>query len=407
MIPAAGGPQARPGDYLYYNGRSFKLREGNWGLIRVYGETGGTSLQTLPGYETIPPPATEICPANTPRKVFDVAAIEAPLPMLEGEAGKLYVLAGDKTAVLAGTKEPEPLVLHVNVGDCLEINLANETRAGPVSFHADLLAADPGDGLGVEAGFNPPQAVPPGERRSFTYYAHPEIGETVAMVRDWGDVLVNPSLGLYGAIIVGQTGTTYTDPVTGEDMSRQAGWRVDAHPPDGPAFRDFTLFIQDEDELIGTAIMPYSEHVAGVVGLNYRAESLLARLDQNEDTASVFHSEIHQDPATPLLEAFAGDPVKIHVLAPYGEQAHVFTLENHQWPLEPGRAGSDRLSSIQVGPLEAITIVPVGGAGGPEGLPGDYLYGDHREPFREAGLWGIFRVFAPEAVGARLRLLKP
>jgi len=407
MIPAAGGPQARPGDYLYYNGRSFKLREGNWGLIRVYGETSGASLQKLPGYETIPPPAVEICPAAAPRKGFDVAAIEAPLPMLEGEAGKLYVLAGDKAAVLAGAKEPEPLVLHVNVGDCLEINLANETRAGPVSFHADLLAADPGDGLGVEAGFNPPQAVPPGERRTFTYYAHPEIGETVAMVRDWGDVLTNPGLGLYGAIIVGQAGATYTDPVTGEDMSMQAGWRVDAHPLGGPGFRDFTLFIQDEDELIGTAIMPYSEHVGGVVGLNYRAESLLARLGQNEDTTSVFLSEIHQDPATPLLEAFAGDPVKIHLLAPYGEQAHVFTLENHQWPLEPGRTGSDLLSSIQVGPLEAITISLMGGAGGPEGLPGDYLYGDHREPFREAGLWGIFRVFAPEAVGARLRPLKP
>ena len=35
MIPRAGGPQQMPGDYLYYNGRSFKLREGSWGLIRV------------------------------------------------------------------------------------------------------------------------------------------------------------------------------------------------------------------------------------------------------------------------------------------------------------------------------------------------------------------------------------
>jgi hypothetical protein len=228
----------------------------------------------------------------------------------------------------------------------------------------------------------------------------------VALVRDWGNVLENPGLGLYGAIIVGQAGTTYTDPVTGEDMALQAGWRVDAHPPGGASFRDFSLFIQEEDELIGTAIMPYSEHVAGVVGLNYRADSLLERLDQNEETASVFHSDVHGDPVTPLLEAFAGDEVRIHVLVPYGEQAHVFTLEGHQWPLEPGRPNSDLLNSVQIGPLEAVTIIPLQGVGSSAGLPGDYLYGDHREPFREVGLWGYFRVFAPGAAEAKIRPLR-
>jgi hypothetical protein len=406
MIPGAGGPQGLPGDYLYYNGRSFKLREGSWGLIRVYGDAAGTPLQKLPGYEAIPPPAAAICPADAPPKVFDIAAVEAPLPMLDGVMGRLYVLAGDKAAVSSGSREPEPLVLHVNVGDCLVITLTNETSAGPVSFHPDMLAADPSDGLGVEAGFNPPQAVPPGQSRTFIYYAHPEVGETVAMVRDWGNVLQNPGLGLYGAIIVGQAGTTYTDPVSGEDMSMRSGWRVDAHPPAGPGFRDFSLFIQDEDELIGTAIMPYSEHVGGVVGLNYRAESLLDRLKENKATENVFHSDVHGDPATPLLEAFAGDAVRIHVLVPYGEQAHVFTLEGHQWPLEPGRPNSDLLSSLQVGPLEAVTLIPLPGAGGSGALPGDYLYGDHREPFREAGLWGIFRVFAPGAVEANIRPLE-
>ncbi len=186
----------------------------------------------------------------------------------------------------------------------------------------------------------------------------------------------------------------------------KVGWAVNAHPPTGDSFRDFTLLIQDDDEIIGTAIMPYSENVAGVVGLNYRAESLLARLDRDKDTSAVFHSEVHRDPATPLLEAFAGDAVKIHVLVPYGEQAHVFTVEGHEWPLEPGRPGSDLLSSFQVGPLEAITIEPVGGAGGFAGLAGDYIYGDHREPFREAELWGTFRVFSPDAVEARIKPLQ-
>ncbi len=322
--------------------------------------------------------------------------------MLSGAPGMLYVLQEDKAAVLSGAHDPEPLVLHVNVGDCLVIHLANETQAGPVSFHADMLAYDPKESQGIEAGFDPPQFASPGETRTYTYFANPEVGETVALVRDWGNVLENPRLGLYGVIIVGPRGATYTNPMTGADISLKAGWRAVVHPPSGPSYRDFALFIQDEDPVIGTAIMPYAEHVQGVVGLNYRVEPLSTRLDQNPDTSQVFRSDIHGEPATPLLEAFVGEAVKIHVLVPFSEQAHVFTLEGHQWPLEPARPGSDRLSSIQVGGLEAITIVPIGGAGGLASLPGDYLYGDHREPYREAGLWGIFRVYAPGDASAKL-----
>lgn len=40
---------------------------------------------------------------------------------------------------------------------------------------------------------------------------------------------------------------------------------------------------------------------------------------------------------------------------------------------------------------------PEGGAGGTAQLPGDYLYGDHREPYREAGRWGILRVLPADA----------
>ena len=68
----------------------------------------------------------------------------------------------------------------------------------------------------------------------------------------------------------------------------------------------FTLFMQDEDEIIGTAVMPYSEFVTGVVGLNYRKEPLLA-LGQN--SGDLFHDAIQGEPATPLLEAFVGDPI--------------------------------------------------------------------------------------------------
>ena len=94
--------------------------------------------------------------------------------------------------------------------------------------------------------------------------------------------------------------------------------------------------------------------------------------------------------------------MKIHVLAPYSEQAHVFTVEGHQWPLEPGRAGTDMLDSVQLGGLDALTLVLEGGAGGRSALPGDYVYGDHREAYREAGLWGLLRVYPPGQQGSGL-----
>ena len=63
------------------------------------------------------------------------------------------------------------------------------------------------------------------------------------------------------------------------------------------------------------------------------------------------------------------------------------------------------LSSVQVGALEAITVIPESGAGGRSALTGDYLYGDHREPYREAGRWGIFRVNGQAQPGVSLMLL--
>ncbi len=80
--------------------------------------------------------------------------------------------------------------------------------------------------------------------------------------------------------------------------------------------------------------------------------------------------------------------MRIHVLIPYGEQAHVFTVEGHEWLREPQRAGSDRVSSMQLGPLAVDTLALT--AGGEAALPGDYLYGDHREPYREAGYGEFF-----------------
>jgi hypothetical protein len=315
--------------------------------------------------------------------------------MMGGSRGVIYVLEKDRAAVLAGRQPPEPLVLHVNVGDCLEVRLRNDTDS-PVSFHADLLAYDPAD----------VSAVSPGEVRGFTFFAHPEVGETAALLRDAGSMPENSRLGLYGAVVVGSPGTRYSHPATGEDLGKGASWAVAAYPVSSPPYRDFSLFIQDEDGVIGTAQMPYVEQVQGLVGLNYGKEPLERRLKANKDTAKLFRSAVHGDPAVPLIEAFAGDRIRLHLFVPFSEQAHVFSLEGHRWPQEPGRRGTTLRSSLQVGGLAATTLHLSAGAGVASWAPGDYIYGDHREPYRDAGLWGLFRVYSPGAPGVQLRPLE-
>ncbi|MFN2592662.1 MAG: multicopper oxidase domain-containing protein, partial [Candidatus Dormibacteria bacterium] len=80
FLPAAGGAQRMPGDYLYYAGRSFELREGSWGVLRVHGPGQGGDLRPLPGHEAMPAPAASVCPPGAPMRHFDVAAIDTPLP---------------------------------------------------------------------------------------------------------------------------------------------------------------------------------------------------------------------------------------------------------------------------------------------------------------------------------------
>ena len=54
--------------------------------------------------------------------------------------------------------------------------------------------------------------------------------------------------------------------------------------------------------------------------------------------------------------------VQIHVLAAASEQAHVFSIEGHRWPFEPGRNGTPMISSTQLSGLDALTLRLVAGS---------------------------------------------
>ena len=98
-----------------------------------------------------------------------------------------------------------------------------------------------------------------------------------------------------------------------------------------------------------------------------------------------------KDPATPIIEVHAGDPVRIHVFGASSEQNGMFTLEKHEWPIEPFLPGADMISVVEFAGSEGIdAFVP--SAGGRYALPGDYVYGNARLPYSQSGQWGYLRV---------------
>jgi manganese oxidase len=421
VVPQAGGPQLMAGDYLHFNGRSSKLSEGAWGILRVL-DKEVPDLKKLPagysGRNEIPVQAKSVCPDNAPVKNFNVVAMDRELNFnpkapdlievdferkiqVKNVEGKIYALEDEAEKVATGL-QPSPLTLRVNVGDCVKVNLKNKMAKSRASFSAFSLAFDPKDSLGANVGNNAgDQTIAPGESRTYTYYAHPFNGEITSLVWDFGNVMLNPRDGLYGAIVVGPKGSKYRDPKTGQDLSTKNSWVADVivdrtlpGNENKTNYRDAALFFQDEDNIIGTSYMPYVQNVAGLTGVNYRSEPYKAREERGCDLGHMFQPckvDKPEDPYTPIIEAHAGDPVRLHILGANNEQNQIFGLEKHEWPIEPYMNGSDQLSAVQFSGAEVLDVF-IASAGGPFKMPSDYVWGNQRLPYSQSGQWGYFRV---------------
>jgi hypothetical protein len=98
-----------------------------------------------------------------------------------------------------------------------------------------------------------------------------------------------------------------------------------------------------------------------------------------------------EDPATPIIEAHAGDPVRIHVFGASNEQNGMFSVERHEWPIEPFMRGADMISVVEFSASETLdAFLPA--AGGPFRMPGDYVWSNQRLPYAQSGQWGYLRV---------------
>jgi hypothetical protein len=421
VVPEAGGPRHQAGDYIHFNGRSSKFSEGGWGIIRVY-DKEQADLKKLPaGYSSKGeiPTALPVCPTDAPVKSFNVVALDYPGMKFNQKApesievdferkiqisnpdAKIYALEED-AAKVSGGAQPMPLTLRVNVGDCVKVNLKNKMKSSKASFSAIGLTFDPKDSLGANVGNNPgDQTIAPGAERTYTYYADPFNGETTSLVWDWGNVMTNPRNGLFGAVVVGPKGSKYRDPKTGADLSNKNAWAadviIDRSVPGNETranYRDVALFFQDEDNIIGTSFMPYVQNVAGLTGVNYRSEPYKYREEQGCSLGKVFQpckADKPEDPATPIIESHAGDPVRIHVIGASNEQNGMFSVEKHEWPIEPFMRGADQISVVEYSGSETLDAF-ISSAGGPYRLSGDYVYSNQRLPYSQSGQWGYLRV---------------
>lgn len=401
----AGGPAGLPGDFLIYNSVDTDLQQGAWSIMRVH-DTMQPDLQVLPGnvapadlpggfpQQTFtggnPTPAAgpgNPCPASTPLRTHNVSIFDT----AQAFGGVMYALSSDVAAILAGTKAPEPLVLRIGQGACLEINLTNNLLDRS-SLALGKLLFDPQGSQGSAIGFNQDSTIAPGETRTYRYYADAEVGTSLFTDMATPD---NTALGAFGAVIVEPAGATWRDSVTG--LPIDSGVSADIVLPSG-SFREHVILFQEQDARIGTDAMPYHDAVEGFAGINYTADpfrtlGLNGRLDINPDPGLVFDSDTHGDPNT-LVRAYVGDDVRLRIGVGSGAQSHVFKMEGHLFPWEPNMANAEQLPARAVLPGATFDAHLTNGAGGGAPTGADYLLGDGRMPFFEAGAWGIFRTYS-------------
>ena len=416
LATTAGGYQQMAGDYMYYDGRTSHLSEGSWGIIRVHDKLQ-KDLRVLPGNEHPKKSSKHVCLKGAPVKNFSVAAINTNLkfnPNTEDEIevdferklilanadAKIFVLEGEVAKAASGGHRPHPLTLRANIGDCIKVKLTNRLKKGNASIHANNLAFDPLDSQGINVGNNPgDQTVAPGESKVYTFYAHQDYNINGALLWDFGNLTGNVRDGLFGGIIIGPKGSVYRDPETGKDISLGNSWKadviVDKTYPENRSlenYRDFALYFQDEDNILGTSFMPYLQNVAGLTGVNYRLEPWSYREDEGCELGNMFTACVaaSSDPATPTLKAHAGDRVMINIFGAHNEQNQMFNVDGHQWRRHLNQENSDMIDVEEFGGAEYIQAFVT--AGGTYSNPGTYLWLNARTPYQQAGQWGYFKV---------------
>jgi FtsP/CotA-like multicopper oxidase with cupredoxin domain len=342
-------------------------------------------------------------PANAPLKIFKIVAIQLPLVYnsqgWNDPQGRIFVLKEDEADVLAGRKKPEPLVLRANAGDKIEVHLTNKlprtikgsafqivTETTEAGFHIHLVKFDTISADGGANGYNYSASALYGDTLVETFYANSELRNV--FFHDHLAANAHQQHGLFGAVIIEPAGSTYHDPKTGKVL--KSGTQAIIKVPGLPDFREFFLAVHDfaflfdkNGKPLNPPNIPGSADDPGVMGINYKSEPLKYR---KGDPAYAFSSFVHGDPVTPIMEAYAGDPVRIRLLDGAHEEQHSFNMKGLRWHSEPANKLSPLVSQQTLGISEAFNFHL-----DEKYKAGDYLYYFGGEDDLWLGLWGIFR----------------
>ncbi|MCW3815186.1 hypothetical protein ONA91_12040 [Micromonospora sp. DR5-3] len=471
-------------DFEYYLGGADDFFLGAWGKVRLYScsnpEFGPPpSVPTLPDYpadfciggDVLPSgaaraeaaenasPAAETCTTGADRS-FSIVAINKDITYNNAgdhdPNGLMYALAADENAIRTGKKQPEPLVIRANAGDCIAVTFTNKIDPAKMAPHCHE-AIEPGQ-LGFKRGVlsypacidqppknehnvpgfqpfpvsakasitaqlvesTPPVAVAPGGSTQYRWKIPTNV-TGMALLRDGADVQNHLHHGLYGALVIEPAGSNWVSPVDGRALTSGTS-AVITHPTQ-PDFRenivllnsDLALFrkdtngntaddppVPDNFDLVTTPSREADDpEDQGEFSVNYRNEPWSHRYATDQNITNIFSSAIHGDPSTPLFQSYAGDKTVFRVGQAVGDpRSTSFSLHDHTWRRSPNDPQSQIAASqgqFNPGVVYDIVLDPAvtGGAGGRRAAAGDYLY--HTNTLARhmtGGQWGLFRVHA-------------
>lgn len=440
---AVEGEGPRDFDMLYYSGGIDDLWLGTWGIMRAFGqrvpELVPLADRPKPPKRTIPRPTPtgapppraadpgSPSPPGASVKRFDIVALGTNINYnAHGDHdpfGLIFARAEEADEIMSGAKNPEPLIIRANAGDCVEVTLTNRLpEAMPshqhpavpvevpwpysnrVSMHAQLVKYDVLGSDGATIGFNPDQTIGPGE--SITYRWFVESPGLEINLTDYADIRNHRHHGLFGALVTEPRGSSCRHPRTGKRQVH--GAQLDILNPFLPAVREMVLIMHDGVFLLNAEgkVIPEAFVIApinpedldpedqGMKAFNYRSEPFENRLRAVPQVHKVFSSLFHGDPATPVFEAIIGDPVTIRLLMPSDKpRAHSLVIDGHTYLQQPEDLFSQAIAlrgAVTVG--EGLSAKIAGGIS-PMGTPGDFMYRSGLIRWDvELGMWGLLRV---------------
>jgi manganese oxidase len=123
------------------------------------------------------------------------------------------------------------------------------------------------------------------------------------------------------------------------------------------------------------------------------------------DMAYVFNSDVHGDPATPLLRAYDGDRVQLRLIQGAQEENHIFNMHGVKWLSEPDSKNSGWMNAQPIGISEHFEFnVELYDPGDNRGNT-DYLYSSTATDNLWDGQWGILRAYDSSKPKANLKKL--